>query len=104
MQKQLKISPKVITFFILASVVPWVTMAAFFSAYMYVADKEMTDFIKSHSDTMYANGYTASLIAFCLTYILAVQMINPKVKHILWRFVFYIVTNIVLFFLLCLLP
>ena len=104
MQKIQPIIKRLIIFLALAITVPWLNMAVFFALYSYDADEETKLFIKENSQNLYDNGYTASLLAFILTYFIAIHFINRKIKRKLWRLLLYVLINIVCFIGLSFLP
>ena len=104
MQKMLPTIKHVIIFLVLALTIPWLNMAAFFALVSSDPDEETLDLLKDHSSIIYNHGYTASLWAFILTYIIARVYINRRTNHWFWRILWYVLTDIVCFFGICFLP
>lgn len=104
MQKMSATIKQTFIFLVLALTIPWLNMAAFFAFTSYYGDEETLTLIKENSSTLYNRGYSLSLYAFILTYIIAKQFINKKTNHWYWRLFWYIITDIILFFTICFLP
>ncbi len=95
---------KTLIFLFLAFTIPWINMATFFTSAKNYLDEESLTLLENKSETIYRHFYLISLWAFILTYIIAKQIINKKTNKWLWRIVWYVITDIILFFALCFLP
>ena len=104
MQKISSAIKKSFIFLILALTIPWLNMYTFFASATPYFDEESLNLLKEKSETIYRHFYLISLWAFILTYIIAKQVINKKTNKWLWRIIWYIITDIILFFALCLIP
>ena len=101
MKKMSSTIKKSFTFLILALTIPWLNISAFFASATPYFDEESLSLLEEDPATIFENFYLISLWAFILTYIIAKQVINKKTNKWLWRIVWYIITDIILFFALC---
>lgn len=104
MQKMLPTIKHVIIFLVLALTIPWLNMAAFFALVSSDPDEETSDLLKHYSEEAFNIFYFNSLWAFILTYIIARVYINRRTNHWFWRILWYILTDIICFFVVCFLP
>ena len=95
---------RVIVFLLLAGIVPWLNLAAFSAFCSYFGGDEVLDFYQQNSAQLFRNIKSLSLIAFILTYIIAKQVINKQTNSKARRLLFYILTDIISFFALIILP
>ena len=99
-----KLFKNILLFLTLAFTIPWLNLAAYFTLLMVNAYSEIQEILEEDPATIFENFYLISLWAFILTYIIAKQVINKKTNNWLWRIIWYIITDIILFFALCLIP
>ena len=95
---------RVAVFLFLAAVVPWMNMVIFLALLNHYADNELLYLLNNYSSQAYNNYYRASLLAFIVTYLIAKQLINKKITKKLWRTVCYMITYIMLFFIVLVSP
>ena len=90
-------------FFLLitAFIVAWFSTGALFALFESLEDEEIQTLLRQNFSTAYMNIFQKAIIAYLITYIIAKQVINKKTTKWLWRIVWYIVTDIILFFALC---
>ncbi len=91
-------------FFLLitAFIVAWFSTGALFAMFESLEDEDIQALISKNFSFAYMNIFQDAIIAFTLTYIIAKQAINKKTNKWLWRIVWYVITDIILFFALCL--
>jgi hypothetical protein len=85
-----------------AFIVAWFSTGALFALFESIEDEEVQTLFRQNFSTAYMVVFQEAIVAFTLTYIIAKQLINKKTNKWLWRIIWYIVTDIVLFFALCL--
>lgn len=95
---------RIIIFFLLAAIVPWMNIALLLAFAPYDTDQELNQLVLDNSSTIYNNFYTGSLWAFIITYVIALQVINKKTNKKLWRTIWYFITYFSSFLLLLLIP
>ena len=95
---------KAIIFILSAFIVAWFSTGALFALFESLEDEEIQTLLRQNFSTAYMNIFQKAIIAYLITYIIAKQVINKKTNKWLWRIVWYIITDIILFFALCLIP
>ena len=91
---------KAIIFILSAFIVAWFSTGALFALFESLEDEEIQTLLRQNFSTAYMNIFQKAIIAYLITYIIAKQVINKKTNKWLWRIVWYIITDIILFFAL----